>query len=105
MLLLSFAHEISWASSMPTIEKVFLTCQNPLTPQTEAKTPIVTNNTLTNVSDSVRIFWTFSDGDKGFFPGPLAVSESKQDSGQPGGTYTCEAFYYVEVFPPPTQSR
>lgn len=87
------------SAAAPAYEKVYLTCANPGTLQTEAKKPVITNNTDDALNNSIRIFWTSSDGDKGYVQGPLNISASVEVSGSPGAEYTCEAFYYQLLSP------
>lgn len=72
---------------------VYLNCQNPGTHQDVAKTPIITNNTQSNIAASKKIFWNATDGDSGYIMGPLAVGASKQALGNAGNAYQCTAYY------------
>lgn len=87
------------ALSVPEYEKVSLLCENPLTPQTTGKTPLVTNNSLFAIGSANRIFWQSSDGDKGYFQGPFAIGAQQSGIGQPGSSYECESFFYREIPP------
>lgn len=79
-------------------KKVKIKCRNPGSHQDVAKTPEITNNTRKFIPGSVKIFWTASDGDKGFVMGPLGAGQSKSGLGDAAGNnYTCEAFYWVNI--------
>lgn len=78
--------------------KVFLTCSNPGSHQDVAKTPIITNSTRHPISATTKVYWTATDGDKGFLNGPFDVNQSRTALGAPGNAYQCSAFYLVPLY-------
>lgn len=77
--------------------KVLVGCQNPGSHQDVAKTPIITNTTGHAISALTKVYWTATDGDKGYVQGPFAINESKTALGAPGNGYSCEAYYTVRL--------
>lgn len=84
-------------NAAPVYKKVPLTCTNPGSHQDVAKTPLIKNTTLNSLSESVKVYWTATDGDSGFVMGPFAINETKQGLGNAGNSYQCEAYYLVRI--------
>ena len=95
MTVSGLAHSLA-ASSMPTPTKVFLQCRNYGGQQDVSKNPDIINTTNKTLPTGRKLFWAASDGDKGsiVLEAPLPPKGKIGVLGQPGQSYTCQAWYW-----------